>query len=265
MDVTEMPAPAAPIEPDPAAKQFYIDAMRALDRAGLPYLVGGGFAMAHYTGIARNTKDLDLFVRPRDRDRALRTFEQAGYKTEFFYEFWIAKALSGEAFIDLLYNSGNGLSPVDDGWFEHAIDIDVLGYRTRLVPVEEQLWSKAFVQDRDRFDGADVTHLIYSRGPVMDWQRLIERFAGHERVLLAHVLLYGYAFPCNRDRVPAWVIHRLNELIACEPAPPEPLCRGPFLAQKGYGTAMQEWGYRDGRLRPHGPLTPEEVAQLPPP
>jgi hypothetical protein len=265
MDVTEMPAPAAPIEPDPAAKQFYVDAMRTLDDAGVPYMVGGGYAMAHYSGIARNTKDLDLFLRPRDRDRALRTLEKAGYKTEFFYEFWIAKALSGEAFIDILYNSGNGLSPVDDGWFHHAIEIDVLGYRTRLVPAEEQLWSKAFVQDRDRFDGADVAHLIYGRGPVMNWERLIQRFAGHERVLLAHVLLFGYAYPCDRDRVPAWVIERLNELIARECVPAEPLCRGPFLAQKGYGTAMQEWGYRDGRLKPHGPLTREQIDQLPPP
>ena len=72
--------------------------------------------MAYYTGIARNTKDLDLFIRPQDRDRTLTTLTAAGYRTEFFYPFWIAKALCGEAFIDLLYNSGNGLCPVDDDW-----------------------------------------------------------------------------------------------------------------------------------------------------
>src|SRR5687768_15346178 len=265
MDVLEMPAPAAPIEPDGPAKAFYVDAMRTLDRAAVPYLVGGGYAMAHYTGIARNTKDLDLFLRPADRDRAMEGLEEVGFKTEFFYPFWIAKALSDDAFIDILYNSGNGLSPVDDAWFEHAVEAEVLGHRTRLVPAEEQLWSKAFVQDRDRYDGADVAHLIYARGPVMDWERLLQRFAGHERVLLSHVLLFGYAYPCDRDRVPAHVVDRLNEIVAHEPPATERICRGPFLAQKGYGTALTDWGYTDGRLQPHGPLTPEEIAQLPEP
>ena len=64
----------------------------------------------------------------------MEALEECGYKTEFFYPFWIAKALCDEAFIDILYNSGNGLSPVDDGWFEHSIEAEVLGHRTHLVP-----------------------------------------------------------------------------------------------------------------------------------
>jgi len=31
---------------------------------------------------------------------------EGGYRTEYFYRFWIAKALCGESFIDILYNSG---------------------------------------------------------------------------------------------------------------------------------------------------------------
>src|SRR5882672_10876053 len=110
--------PAEPLSPDPAARRFYVDAMRALDRAMIPYVVGGGYAMAYYTGIARNTKDLDLFIRPSDRDRTLTTLTAAGYRTEFFYPFWIAKAFCGDAFIDLLYSSGNGVCVVDDEWLE---------------------------------------------------------------------------------------------------------------------------------------------------
>src|SRR5947208_2050291 len=105
--------PARPNEPDVRTQEFYVNALRALDDAGVPYVVGGGYCMAHYTGIARNTKDLDLFVRPGDRDRTLTTLTAAGHRTEFFYPFWIAKALEGDSFIDILYNSGNGLCPVD--------------------------------------------------------------------------------------------------------------------------------------------------------
>jgi len=256
---------AQPIAPDRKTRDFYVDALRTLDENKLGYLVGGGYAMAHYTGIARNTKDLDIFIRPRDRDRCLKILADAGYKTEFFYPFWISKAIEGDAFIDILYNSGNGLSPVDDEWFEHATPNDVHGYPTRLVPPEEQIWSKAFVQDRDRFDGADVNHLILGCGRSMDWDRLLRRFKGHERVLFAHVLLFGYAYPSERDRVPVSVIARLESAIRTEPQEQEKMCNGPFLAQKGYGTALHDWGYIDGRLKPRGPLTAQEIAQLPEP
>ncbi|HEV8293031.1 MAG TPA: hypothetical protein VGP94_13945, partial [Tepidisphaeraceae bacterium] len=77
--------PAALIEPDTSTRQFYIDALKELDGAGIPYVVGGGYAMVHYTGIARNTKDLDIFIKPSDCKRTLEAMEKAGYRTEYFY------------------------------------------------------------------------------------------------------------------------------------------------------------------------------------
>src|SRR5579864_8143383 len=180
-------APTAPIAPDLKTQEFYVDALRSLDESRIPYAVGGGYAMAYYTGIARNTKDLDIFVCESDHRRVLDLLSNRGYRTEYFYPFWIAKALCGESFIDILYNSGNGLCVVDQDWFS-GDEVEIHGYRTRLIPAEEQLWSKAFVQDRDRFDGADVAHLILGRGRQFDWQRLVGRFRGHERVLLSHLL-----------------------------------------------------------------------------
>ena len=266
--------PASPTEPDDRTRRFYVECMRALDAAQIPYVVGGGYAMAYYTGIARNTKDLDLFLKPDDRDRALSTLGSLGYRTEFFYPFWIAKAIEPqtEAFIDILYSSGNGICTVDDDWIRHSESAQVLGYPTRLVPPEEQLWSKAFVQDRDRFDGADVNHLILARGQKFDWKRLLRRFEGHERVLLAHIVLFGYAYPTERDVVPAWVMERLMDALrddsqdkSAAQVESERVCFGTNLAQRSYGTALREWGFADGRLQPRGPLGPDELAQLPEP
>jgi hypothetical protein len=241
--------------------------MRRLDEARIPFAVGGGYAMAFYTGIARNTKDLDFFIKAEDRDRTLTTLTAAGYRTEFFYPCWISKALCGEAFIDILYNSGNGLSPVDDEWFDRGARHEVLGHPTLLVPAEEQLWSKAFVQDRDRFDGADVIHLILCRGKQFDWERLLRRFRGHEPVLLAHCILFRYTYPREQDCVPGWVMERLEsstrENQRASATIPAKVCRGTFLAQRGYGTALRKWGFIDGRLKPYGPLTAEELAELP--
>jgi hypothetical protein len=253
----------SPFAPDVQTQDFYVDALRTLDENHLSYVVGGGYAMARYTGIQRSTKDLDIFVKPSDEKLALQILSDRGYRTEYFYPFWIAKALQGEVFIDILYNSGNGLCPVDDEWFSNSNPVDVHGYHTRMVPPEEQIFSKAFVQDRDRFDGADVIHLLYACSASMDWSRLIRRFHTHERVLLAHILLFGYAYPTERSRIPHHVSKHLESAIDLEAPPPAKITRGPNLAQKGYGVPIREWGYMDGRLKPHGPLTPEEVAQLP--
>jgi hypothetical protein len=256
-------APTAPIAPDTKTQEFYVDALSALDQAGVPYAVGGGYAMAYYTGIARNTKDLDIFVRESDHRRALDILGARGYRTEHFYPFWIAKALCDDSFIDILYNSGNGICVVDETWFDKTKMVDVHGYPARLIPAEEQLWSKAFVQDRDRYDGADIAHLILSRGKQFDWERLMGRFKGHERVLLAHLLLFGYVYPSEGDCIPAHVMHRLSTIVANERPSAEKICRGTNIAQKGYLNDVHEFGFVDGRLKPHGPLTRQELSQFP--
>ena len=73
---------------------------------------------------------------------------------------WLAKIKSQDAFIDVIFNSGNGMARVDDEWFEHSRVREVLGMEVRIAPAEESLWSKAFVMERERFDGADVAHII---------------------------------------------------------------------------------------------------------
>ena len=48
---------------DPAA-DFYIDALKKLTDTGIPFLVGGAFAFSHYSHVPRETKDIDVFVKP---------------------------------------------------------------------------------------------------------------------------------------------------------------------------------------------------------
>ena len=56
-----------------------------------------------------------------------------------------------------------------------------------LSPPEEMIWSKAFVQERERYDGADVIHLLRELGPTLDWPRLLMRFGDRWRVLLSFI------------------------------------------------------------------------------
>src|SRR4051794_2442868 len=180
---------------DPAARTFYCDAVAALAAAGVPVLVGGAFAFGHYTGIIRHTKDFDCFIHPRDCRRALDVLAAAGYQTELTAPTWIAKAFCGEHFVDLIFGGANGIARVDDEWFTHAGDAEILEQQVKVCPAEEMIWSKAFVMDRYRYDGADVAHLVRACGPNLDWARLLRRFDTRWPVLLSHLVLFNFIYP----------------------------------------------------------------------
>jgi len=247
---------------DPVASDCYRRAIRALRDAGVEFLVGGAYAFARYSGIARHTKDFDVFLRGRDRCRALDALSAAGFRTEVTYPHWLGKAFCGEYFIDLITNSGNGIGPVDESWFEHAVPVEILGELVGLCPPEETLWSKAFIMERNRFDGADVNHILRAHAGRMDWHRLLERFGPHWRVLLSHLTLFGYVYPAERGRIPVWVMRELFGRLRAEvdESPPNGrVCCGTLLAAVQYLPDVERWGYQDARQPPYGSLTAEQV------
>lgn len=235
-----------------AGHGFYRDSLELLNRAKFPYLVGGAFALHHYTGIARYTKDLDLFLKPEDCARALDLFATAGYRVELTDKLWLGKIFRGDKFIDLIFRSGNGIAEVDDGWFDYAAKGSVLGADVQLCPVEETIWSKAFTMERERFDGADINHLILACGTALDWERLVARFDRHWRVLLSYIVLFGYSYPGEAHCIPARVSRELMARLGAE-LPDEALterarvCQGTFLSRTQYRVDVEAWGFEDGR------------------
>ncbi|MBK8691736.1 MAG: nucleotidyltransferase [Deltaproteobacteria bacterium] len=239
----------------------FANALRALNERAVPYLVGGAYALKHYCGINRDTKDVDLFVERSELDRALSALEDAGFRTELVFSHWLAKAWVGDRFIDVIFGAGNGFGAVDRGWFEYSEPDVLLGVPVRICPAEETLCSKAFVMERERYDGADVNHLLLARGDRFDWERLIARFGEHGRVLLSHLVLFGYAFPAERAKVPGWVMFDLCARVVAEG--PEtaipPVCKGTFLSRQQYLVDIDR-GCADARLPPVGTMSPEDVA-----
>ena len=128
---------------DPGSRAFYCQGLTLLRDAQIPFLIGGAYVFERYTGIARDTKDLDIFVHPRDCDRVFQTLGSGGYQTDLTFPHWLGKAFSGGHFIDVIFSSGNGACPVDDEWFEHAADGQLLGIPVRFCPAEEIIWQKA--------------------------------------------------------------------------------------------------------------------------
>ena len=250
---------SSPDQLDPRIRNFYLHAMSLLDEADIPYLVGGAYSLAYHAGIVRHTKDLDLFIKRADFDRIAEVMRGGGYLTELVFPHWLGKTFFEDAFVDLIFGSGNGLCPVDDEWFAHAIQGEALGQPARLVPAEEIIWTKAFVQERERFDGADIAHVLLARGPQLDWDRLVRRFGPHHRVLLAHLLLFGYIYPSQRHCVPQDVVEHLLARVRDEPATEQPLCRGTLISRQQYLPDIRERGLIDARQHPVGPLSREDI------
>src|SRR6476660_2745630 len=175
---------------------FYRRTLHVLSDAAVPFLVGGSHAFLEYTGIVRNTKDFDLFLRRSDLDRAMEALQSSGYRTELTFPHWLAKAWR------------------DDGWFENAVETQVLGMPVKIVPCEELLWQKAFIMERERFDGADIVHMLRARGPSLDWDRVLARFAAHRPLLHTYLLFFHFVYPSEIQSIPASVLDELAQRLS---------------------------------------------------
>ena len=251
--------------PRDPAHEVYREALSCLLKAKIPFLVGGAFALESYTGVARPTKDLDLFVQPADRVRLMRRLSDAGFRTEWRFPHWLGKAYKDDCSIDIIYSSGNGACPVDETWFRYALPSETLGLPVRVVPAEEMLWSKAFVMERNRYDGGDIAHLLRARAQNLDWARLLFRFGPYWRVLFSHVILFGFIYPEQRLRIPEWFMHEMIRRVKldmqCLPADRE-VCQGTLLSWSQYLGDLEHGAYQDARHAPRGKLTSHDTQQM---
>ena len=154
---------------DEPAGDVYRAILWELREAGIPHLVGGTYALEHHAGVVRETKDIDLFVRRADWTRITDDARDGRRDLRARLQSLAGKARSGERFVDLIFAGGNGFVEVDDEWLAHGVPSIVLDIPVHLVAAEEMIWSKSFVMERERFDGADVAHILRKSGARIDW------------------------------------------------------------------------------------------------
>jgi hypothetical protein len=200
---------AGPFSVPPPERRLYRRSLKALNRARVPYVVSGAYAMYEYTGLWRHTKDLDLFLERRHVPRALEALASAGFDVELTDERWLAKARKGDLFIDLIFAAGNFVAEVDDTWIERAKPARVLGVPTLLASPEDLIRFKAFICERHRFDGADIAHMIQGLRGDLDWRYLVDRMGEHWELLLWHLIFFRYVYPSAANDVPPWVMDEL--------------------------------------------------------
>ena len=212
---------------------FYKEALQLLNSSGIDYMLGGGFAMCHYTGIFRDTKDLDVFCKPNDHTKILKHFSEHGYEVQLTDVRWLAKLFKGDYFIDIIFDTVNNICTVDDSWFENAPQGEFVGEPVRFMGAEELVWCKCFVQNRERYDGADINHILLKYGDRLNWKKLLQRIDRHWHLLLSHLILFQFVYPYDfRNIIPRWLF---DELMArCNeqydlPSPVVRVCRGPII------------------------------------
>jgi hypothetical protein len=227
---------------------FYSEALDILEESGVPFMLGGAFAMFHYTGIYRDTKDLDIFCKPSDYPAILKFFASKGYKTDLYDVRWLCKIYKGEYFIDLIFDTVNNICRVDDSWLQYAPRARFVEHDVSLLAPEELVFCKIYVQNRERYDGADVNHILLKAGKDIDWKRLLSRLDPHWHLLLAQILQFQFVYPSEyHDIIPQWLfdelMKRAKEQYDLPPAY-EKVCRGPMIDQTQYEVDIKEWNYK---------------------
>lgn len=245
--IPPLDAKAEPTPASPEAEDFYREAVSQLVASAIPFMLAGTYAVSAYTGIRRQTKDIDIFCRAGDYPRILSHFKKLGYRISIEDDRWLGKVFKGRSFFDVVFASSNGL-PIDDGWFEHARQTLVFGTPVLVVGPTELVWSKCFIQTRYRYDGADVAHVILKAHDQIDWRRLLAYFDGNWEVLLSHIVNFRWIYPSQRNAIPDWLLDELLEQLAVQrrqPPPTTKICRGRAVSRTDYQVDVEEWGFQE--------------------
>jgi hypothetical protein len=258
---SETPTAVRAKDAEDRPNEFHRKTVAVLQAAKIPFLIGGAYVVEVYAGVSRSTKDFDLCIRPKHVKAALDALAGAGYETELTFPHWLAKATYGGDMLDLIFRAGNGLCEVDDSWFERARDDELLGVPVKLCAPEEMIWMKAYIMERERFDGADIAHMLRCWAAGIDWLHLLRRFGPDWRVLLSHLILFGYIYPGERVRLPAAIMEQLIARLRSETntAGREGLCRGTLLSRQQYLVDIQDWGFRDARLEERVQMNQQDI------
>lgn len=190
-------------------------AIRATRNSGVPFVLGGAFSLATYTGRWRNTKDLDFFIQPTDRDQMVQVLSECGFRDyydELPYErHWIYRSVQQGIIVDVIWQMANRRAEVDEAWISRATTVVVRGEELPVLPAEEMLWGKLYVMQRERCDWGDVWNLIAAIGPSLDWDHLLVRLGEDVPLLRGALAVFEWLAPEKARELPAdlWAKLRL--------------------------------------------------------
>jgi hypothetical protein len=133
-------------------------------------------------------------------------------------------------------------------WFDKAPTTQLFGVTVHLVPPTEFIWSKIFVQDHHRYDGADVAHMILKCHDRIDWRQLLSHLELYWEVLLIAVLNFRFVYPSERNAIPNWLMEELLQRLSNQSSvkgPGKKVCRGRIFSPRDYAVDVEQWGFSE--------------------
>jgi hypothetical protein len=190
-------------------KALYEQVVAEAQARGVRFAFGGAFAAAVYKGRWRDTKDMDLYVMPEDREEMIEVLAVCGMRDYFdllpYDRKWIYRGYADGVIVDIIWAMANQRTTVDERWLTAGPEVEFGGETVRVVAPEELLWSKLYVMQRERCDWPDVLNLIHAMGPALDWRHLLER-VGEDAALLKGVLsVFQWLSPDRAMELPKWL------------------------------------------------------------
>jgi hypothetical protein len=150
-------------------------ASAALRDADIPFMLGGGLA-AWARGGPRTDHDVDFFVREEDAERGLDALSAIGMRPEKPPEEWLLKAYDGDVLVDLIFRPSGG--PVDQAFFEHATELEVLGHTLLVASIDDVFTTKLLALTEQEPDFSQVLQLARALREQIDWDFVRARSGG---------------------------------------------------------------------------------------
>lgn len=187
-------------------RDLYTEALDALCRSGVPFMVGGAFAVWHYTGWWRNTHDIDVYVTHGNVPRAAEALSSAGFidlgEQAVGDRQWIYHTARDGLVFDVIWRFANLANYIGPDWFERASSGEFLGLELRFLPLEELIWIKVFVINRHRCDWPDLMRIIQAQCSAIDWDRLVDLLGEHWLLLAGLVDVFDWQHPDSLGCIP---------------------------------------------------------------
>jgi Nucleotidyl transferase of unknown function (DUF2204) len=155
-----------------AIEETFRRTVAALDRAGVPFLLGGTLACWARGGPeARN--DLDFVLKEEDAEPALAALVGAGMRSEHPPEDWLVKAWDGEVLVDLIHHP-IGLEVTDEVIARGTMH-DVAAMRVRVMALEDVLTSKLLALGEHSLDLESALGIARALREQIDWSEVRAR------------------------------------------------------------------------------------------
>ena len=198
-------------QPFSELEQTLKKASAALRDAEIEFLLGGSLA-SWARGGPETRHDLDLMIRPRDRERAVQALEAVGMSAEDPPEEWLVKAWDGDILVDLIFWP-KGIE-VDDAVIARGEQMSVLGMEIRVMALEDVLVTKLMALTEHSLRYESLLPIARAVREQVDWQDVRARTAGSPFARAFFVMLEGLGIVAEQTDQPQ---HRTTVRVLTPP------------------------------------------------